>query len=74
MDIAQVSMLPPRKKLKELRTGQELIPGQTQVRKGEGQQNRNLDLKSGSILNSLTQLCYENLRKRVSQAPSLESI
>ena len=66
--ITQVSVLPPREKLTELRTGQEFIPGQNQVRKDEGQQNRNLDLKGGSILNSLTPLYYESLRKRIPQA------
>lgn len=68
MGITHVSVLPPRVKLKELRTGQEFIPGQNQIRKEEGQQNRNLNLKGSCILNSLTTLCYETLRKRIPQA------
>lgn len=52
MGITQVSVLPPREKLKELRTEQEFIPGQNKVRKEEDQQNRNLNLKTGSIFDS----------------------
>lgn len=68
MGITQMSVLPPRGKLQGLGIGQEFIPGQNQVRKEEGQQNRNLNLKGGSILNSLTPLYYESLRKRIPQA------
>lgn len=64
MGITHVSVLPPRVKLKEVRTGQEFIPGQ----KEECQQNRNLNVKGGCILNSLTPLYYETLRKRIPQA------